>query len=91
MGCCWISDWGQWLAGLILHLGVCVYEFVFGSFCGFGGCGGGDGACGCGGLLVAMGLVVWYLIDFFFFFFYGFGSCGGGLVFLFVCEFDCGL
>ena len=84
MGCCWISDWGRWLAGLILHLGVCVYRSVFQSFCEFGGYGGGDGGggCGCGGVLVAMDL----MFDFFFFFYgYGYvGGGGGGLVF-FVC------
>ena len=41
---------------------MCVYRSIFGSFCGFGGCGGGDG--GCGGVLVAMDLVVWCLIFF---------------------------
>ena len=61
MGCCWISDWGRWLAGLILHLGVCVYRSVFQSFCEFGGYGGG---CGCGGVLVAMDL----MFEIFFFF-----------------------
>ena len=86
MGCCWISDWGRWLAGLILHLGVCVYRLVFQSFCEFGGYGGGDGGggCGCGDVLVAMDL----MFEIFFFFFYGFGGYvgggGGGLVF-FVC------
>ena len=67
MGCCWISDWGRWLAGLILHLGVCVYRLVFQSFCEFGGYGGGDGGggCGCGGVLVAMDL----MFEIFFFFF----------------------
>ena len=86
MGCCWISDWGRWLAGLILHLGMCVYRSVFQSFCEFGGYGGGDGGggCGCGGVLVAMDL----MFEIFFFFFYGFGGYvgggGGGLVF-FVC------
>ena len=86
MGCCWISDWGRWLAGLILHLGMCVYRSVFQSFCEFGGYGGGDGGggCGCGGVLVAMDL----MFEIFFFFFYGFGGYvgggSGGLVF-FVC------
>ena len=85
MGCCWISDWGRWLAGLILHLGMCVYRSVFQSFCEFGGYGGGDGGggCGCGGVLVAMDLMFEI-----FFFFYGFGGYvgggGGGLIF-FVC------
>ena len=52
---------------------------IFFFFCGFNGCGGGDGGC-CG-----YGLVVWCLI--FFFFPCGFGGCGGGLVTMMVVWF----
>ena len=85
VGCCWISDWGRWLAGLILHLGVCVYRSVFQSFCEFGGYGGGDGGggCGCGGVLVAMNL----MFEFFFFFLWVWWLCWWCWWFGFFCLF----
>ena len=51
---------------------------IFFFFCGFNGCGGGDGGC-CG-----YGLMVRCLI---FFFPCGFGGCGGGLVTMMVVWF----
>ena len=67
--------------------GGMMFDFFF-FFCGFDGCGGGDGGC-CG-----YGLVVRCLIFFFFplwvrWLWWWIGDYDGGLVFYFVCGFGC--